>query len=143
MEKKDFLFIAAMSLLFGVACWLVFSGCTTLGIADRQAMMQKWQGQDKDVELLADINGWANWYAKGDPTEPGKCVDQAEAKMAILKDLNIPAKRMTCTIEGKGHAFVIATLDRDYILDNGTINDVVWAEEALLSTWGVEGVEAW
>ena len=136
-------FIAAIIFLLGVACWLVFSGYTTLGIADRQSMMQKWQGQDKDVELLADINGWANWYAKGNPLEPGKCVDQAEAKMAILKELNIPAKRMTCTIEGKGHAFVIATLDRDYILDNGTINDVVWAEEALLSTWGIADVEAW
>lgn len=69
-------FIAAIIFLLGVACWLVFSGCTTLGIADRQTMMQKWQGKEKDVELLADIN-------------------------------------------------------------------VVWAEEALLSTWGVEGVEAW
>lgn len=141
--KKD-LVIAVIWFLFAVVMWIVLSGCSTLGTADRQTMMSKWQKSDRDVELLADINGWSNWQAKADPgADFGRCADQADLKMEILKDLNIPAKRMHCTVEGQGHAFVIATLDRDYILDNGTINDVVWAEEALLSTWGIADVEAW
>jgi len=128
---------------------LLFIGCAgiqaTLGIADRSTMMSKWQGADRDVELLSDINGWCNYQAKADPgADFGRCADQADLKMEILKDLNIPAKRMHCTVEGQGHAFVIATLDRDYLMDNGTVNDVVWVkEEILASTWGVEGVEAW
>jgi hypothetical protein len=127
-----------------LAIAIMFIGCSILGTADRQTMMSKWQKSDRDVELLADINGWSNWQAKGNPLEPGKCADQAEVKLSVLKELNIPAKRMHCTIEGQGHAFVIATLDRDYIMDNGTINDCVWESgQAIKAANGIKGVEEW
>lgn len=137
-------------------------GCTTLGIADKHSMMQKWQGKAVSVELLADINGWCNWQAQGEKQYPvqfagesavaekGKCADQADLKMAVLKDLNIPCKRMHCTItrdayKPTGHAFVVATINgTDYLMDNGTINEVVWvSEQALASAWGVDEVEEW
>ncbi len=137
--------VTAIIIIFLLTIWV--TGCSTLGISDRQTMMEKWQSQKPSVELLADINEWANWNAKGNPTEPGKCVDQTEAKLAILKDLNIPAKRMHCTIDRDlnktGHSFVIASLnDKNYLLDNGTISNVVWvAPETLSSTWGISDVE--
>ena len=130
-------FLLAVSILFCI------SGCaTTLGIADRPEMMARWKGMH-GVALLEDLNRWGNWYS-GRPFE-GKCVEQTETKMSILKELGIPCKRMHCEIwrydpwHPIGHAFVLAQLnDKWYILDNGAVQDIPWEYEAVKkSTWGV------
>lgn len=134
-------------LIFGLCLLLV--GCAYMGVANKTTMMERWENKQPSVALLDDINGWANWYHHK-PLEKGQCADQADEKLAILKALNIPAKRMHCVITRDpyhpvGHAFVVAQLDgKDYIMDNGTVQDVVWEySQALKSTWGIEEVEEW
>lgn len=120
-----------------------------LGIASRDEMMIKWKGMS-GVALLDDINRWGNWYPKDTSMEYGQCVDMADAKESVLKELGIPYKRMNCVIEREwgrpfGHAFLVAQLNGgDYIMDNGAVQDVVWAyEPAIKSTYGIIAIEEW
>ena len=153
---KHLLVIAIMIFLVCLAV-----GCTHLGIADRQAMMNKWRGQDVDIELLADINAYGNWYSQGEKQYPvicadeetiknfvpknDKCVDQATAKESILKELGISYKIGHCTItrdnpwSPTGHRFLVASINgKEYVLDNGSIQDGIFTfNEVQQSTWGV------
>ncbi|MBU0907203.1 MAG: hypothetical protein KKE05_03540 [Nanoarchaeota archaeon] len=138
---------------------------STIGTADKPTMMGKWRGQPVTENLLADINGWANWYAKGEPRMPvayldapqwerdlktpnkpsGGCVDQAVIKKEVLDELGIPNKYVHCSITRNdpyhpaGHRFVIALLNNKWmVMDNGAVQDVVWEFEAVKrSTSGV------
>ena len=132
-----------IAIVFSLVCLAV--GCSTLGTADRATMMQKWRGEKVDVELLADINAYGNYTKKGNPLEPGKCVDQAEYKASILKELGVPYTFWHCEVTRNnpwrptGHRFLTAQLNgKEYIMDNGTVQDVVWEFEAVKgSTSGV------
>ena len=158
-------------IIFSLVCIAI--GCTHLGIADKESMMERWRGKPVTENLLDDINRWGNWYAQGEkqypaeyamekpeeikiekvaPNKAGKsCLKQAETKLNILKELGIPAKLMHCVItrndpwHPSGHAFVVATINgKDYIMDNGAVQDIVWEyREAIASTWGVEQIEEW
>lgn len=170
-----------MKKLILLAITILLSACLTscvplkqhLGMANREAMMERWRGKPVTENLLDDINRWGNWFAQGEkqypavyamekpeeiklekvgPNKIGKgCHKQMEIKLAILKELNIPARRMHCVITRNdpwhptGHAFVVATINgKDYIMDNGAVQDVVWEyREAIASTWGIEQIEEW
>lgn len=172
MEKevrklKTKLFITSMGCILAVL-FFIFNliGCTHLGIADRATMMQRWQRQIANngitEHILWEVNEYGNWYAQGEKQYPviyasedtdkpwwapkdGKCVDQSELKLDILKELGISAKRGHCTITRDpyrpiGHRFVVAQLkDKRMILDNGAVQGCVWEYEAVKrSTWGVK-----
>jgi len=166
---KHLLVIAIMIFLVCLAV-----GCAHLGIADRETMMNRWRGQiaEKGINrnTLWEINEYANWYAQGETQYPvaiaseenisggfkplpGKCVDQTETKISILKELGIPYKDGSCTIyrydpyHPSGHGFLIACLpgkskiddyDTWVTLDNGSVQDGVWSfGQVKRSTFGV------
>lgn len=172
-KEPNFLIIAIVGFIISlcfVMILVVLSGCaTTLGIADRPAMMAKWKQMKQDkgvtVGLLNDINLWADWYMADGNIEPdvirygneggttwkykrGVCVSQADLKVAILDELGIPHRRYICTIKRDiynpiGHAFITAPVgDQWIILDNGVVQDVPWEwKAAIKSTWGISHVE--
>lgn len=127
--------LLAYAIIFSLVCVAV--GCAHLGTADRNTMMQRWQGKPISEHLLWEINSYANWYA---PKE-GKCVAQTDLKLSILNELGIPAKRGSCTIvrdpyHPVGHAFVVSN---GYVLDNGTLQEGIEKIEAVKrSTFGVK-----
>lgn len=127
---------------------LLVKGCATIGTADKPTMMSKWRGEPVTENLLADINGWGNWYKKSNPLEPGNCVPQTTVKANILKELGIPYKIVHCTIvrdayKPVGHRFLIAQLNNEWmVMDNGAVQDVVWEYKAVKrSTFGVENYQ--
>ena len=131
---------------------LLCLGCSSfqvnaLSTGTPQQMLVKWKAKPITVATLEDINGWGNWYVKDTSKEHGQCSEQADCKEAVLNELGIPFKRMSCTITREwgrpfGHAFLIAHLnDKDYIMDNGAIQDIVWEyTSAIKSTYGVEAI---
>jgi len=164
-KVKEEIFFKFMVIFIGWLLIFSFWGCATLGVANKDAMMQKWRGKPVTESLLADINGWGNWYKKGTPTMPvayldapqwerdlktsnetsGGCVDQAVIKKEVLDELGIPNKYVHCSItrndpfHPSGHRFVIVLLNNKWmVMDNGAVQDVVWEFEAVKrSTFGV------
>ena len=47
-------------IIFILSLWLL--GCTTIGTADRPAMMSKWRGQPVTENSLADISKKINFW---------------------------------------------------------------------------------
>ncbi len=162
MKKIILLAIAFLLLgcLTGCAAWQNLTGT-----ADKSIMMSKWRGKPVTENLLADINGWGNWYKKGKPSMPvayldapqwerdlkapnkvsGGCAAQADVKAKILEELGIPHKVVHCEIirndpyHPSGHAFVIAQLNNKWmVLDNGSVCDAVFPfDEVKKSVSGV------
>lgn len=167
------LILLAITILFSVC----FTGCLAhLGIADREVMMQRWKGQIAKRGItehtLWEITSYGNWYAQGPQEYPveiasaenissfywkpqnGKCVDQTEAKISILKELGIPYKNGSCTIyrydpwHPTGHAFAIVYLegkskfndfDTWYVFDNGAVQDGIETyRDVKRSTYGAK-----
>ncbi|HAX98966.1 MAG TPA: hypothetical protein DCY12_08820 [Candidatus Atribacteria bacterium] len=167
MKEESF---SKYSLIFLLVIWL--AGCAHLGIADKATMMERWNGQIAKkgvaIQTLFEINEYGNWLKMGEPSfptvvgdeeglknwkqAPGNCADQTGAKLAILKELNIPAKRMHCAINRDaflpptGHAFCIAQAKdgKWYLMDNGAIDNCVWEyREMIAHSYGIEQVEEW
>ena len=129
--------ITGTILTFFVSC------CAIIGTADRATMIKKWSSKPVTVGLLDDINRWANWY-EGRPFE-GKCVDQTEQKISILKEFGVPYKIVHCIVtrddpwHPRAHRFLIGWAEGDWqTMDNGVVQDGVWPFlEVKKSTWGV------
>lgn len=124
-------------ILIGIVLLCLAVGCETLGTADQQTMMHKWQSKKVTIDLLNDINLYSNYAKKGTPSMPvayltddklirdsrttnkisGTCGDQALFKWNILHQLNIPCRLVRCDIirydpyHPSGHVFVIAYLE--------------------------------
>ena len=131
-----------------ILIFFMVHGCATIGTADKPTMMNKWRDKPVTENLLADINGWGNWYKKSNPLEPGNCVPQTTVKANILKELGIPYKIVHCIIvrdayNSVGHRFLIAQLNNEWmVMDNGAVQDVVWEYEAVKrSTFGIENYQ--
>ena len=142
--KTSCIFTYAMLACILIMILILFSGCTTIGTASKENMVNKWKDKPVTENLLADINGWGNWYKKSNPLEPGNCVPQTTVKANILKELGIPYKIVHCTIvrdayKPVGHRFLIAWAENEWkTMDNGSVCNAVFPYEAVKkAAWGV------
>jgi len=143
-KRMNCLSLAIMFFIMALSFWCL-CGCGTLGTADKETMMQRWRGEPVNENLLADINAYGNYAKKGNPLEPGKCVDQTDYKASILKELGVPYRVVRCEVtrdnpwRSKGHKFLIAQVNNGwFVLDNGAIQDGIFEfYEVKRSTSGV------